>query len=345
MKRSLGMVLALFGCALPLAAQQAVVSPHGPLRPSIDCGDCHTASAWKPLAERPSFDHGRDAGFVLDGRHARLRCVACHTALRFEAPRAAPEQCAACHQDPHRGRLSSDCARCHDSRGFQVARDAAVHETTTFPLAGAHRVVACEACHRDERAGAFTPVDARCIACHRSDLAQARFPDHTSPLFKGACDQCHRPTAWQGARFDHEGVSGFALIGAHVRAECTGCHAPPDFRLRFNAASPQDCVACHRADYDRVHTGTGFPLLCTNCHTAERWSGARFDHSFPIFQGRHAGKWDTCADCHNVPGNFTVFTCLTCHTRAETDSHHREEPGYAYESPRCLSCHPRGEAD
>ena len=220
----------------------------------------------------------------------------------------------------------------------------AAHENTTFPLTGAHRVIACEACHRDERAGAFTPVDARCVACHRRELARADFPDHSAPTFQRACEDCHGTSRWQGARFDHLEANGFALLGAHARAECIGCHVPPDYRPRFPAASPQDCVACHRADYDREHAGTGFPLQCSNCHTVERWEGATFEHEFPIFRGGHAGRWDRCTDCHTSPGNFAVFTCLTCHTKGETDGDHvGKVPNYAYESTRCLACHPRGD--
>lgn len=329
----------------PLAAQAPPRSPHGQLRATIDCAACHSPAGWRPMRRDADFDHVRDAGFALSGAHRAVGCAGCHAGLRFDQPRAAGDECVVCHTDPHRGRLSSDCAGCHDTQRFGNARSSAVHERTTFPLTGAHRVIPCEACHRDERAGAFTPLDARCVACHEQDLAQARFPDHGAATFRSGCDRCHRTTQWHGARFDHVEASGFELIGAHRRIDCTGCHVPPDFRPRFQAASPQDCVACHRADYDREHAGTGFSLQCTDCHGVERWSGATFDHAFPIFRGRHAGKWDACTDCHTQPANFAIFTCLTCHTQAETASNHRDVSGYAYESTRCLSCHPRGEAD
>lgn len=336
---------ALLLAQAPAAAQAPLRSPHGELRHAVDCAACHSPEAWRPLRADPPFDHARDAGFALTGAHRLVGCESCHAGLRFDRPRAAEDECAACHEDPHRGRLSTDCASCHDTQRFARARTSAVHERTTFPLTGAHRVIPCESCHRDERAGAFTPVDARCVACHQQALQQALFPDHTAPAFRSQCDGCHRTTSWHGARFDHEAASGFALIGAHVRAECTGCHLPPDFRLRWAAASPQDCVACHRADYDREHTGMGFSLVCTDCHTVDSWSGATFDHDFPIFSGRHAGEWDRCTDCHTDPNNFAVFTCLTCHTQAETASNHRDVANYVYESARCLSCHPRGEED
>jgi hypothetical protein len=337
----LALMFWLFAAAA--AAQVPPASPHGQLPAGLDCGACHSPEGWRPLRRELRFDHARTAAFPLDGKHGSLACRACHASLRFDEPRASPEQCGSCHQDPHRGRLSTDCARCHDTQGFARARSAAPHERTTFPLTGAHRVVPCEACHRDERDGAFTPVDARCVACHRSDLDRAVFPDHSSPTFQRACEDCHGTTHFTGARFDHLAVSDFQLVGAHARAECAACHVPPDFHLRFNAASPDDCVACHRSDYDREHGGSGFPLQCTNCHSPDSWEGGRFDHPFPISNGSHAGKWDQCTDCHNSPGNFAVFTCLTCHGKTETDREHRERPDYVYESTRCLACHPRGD--
>jgi hypothetical protein len=75
------------------------------------------------------------------------------------------------------------------------------------------------------------------------------------------------------------------------------------------------------------------------------WGGASFDHDalfFPIYSGPHRNQWTDCATCHVVPGDFSVFTCLSCHLQGETDNDHDEVQGYAYESARCLSCHPDG---
>jgi hypothetical protein len=111
-------------------------------------------------------------------------------------------------------------------------------------------------------------------------------------------------------------------------------------------AGQDDCVACHQSDYDGEHAGTGFPTTCLSCHTADTWEGATFDHDalyFPIYSGTHREGWSDCADCHPAPGDFSAFTCLTCHTRSETDPDHDEVTGYAYESSACLACHPTGE--
>ncbi|MDH4351390.1 MAG: hypothetical protein OEW56_09610, partial [Gemmatimonadota bacterium] len=63
---------------------------------------------------------------------------------------------------------------------------------------------------------------------------------------------------------------------------------------------------------------------------------------FPIYSGAHRGRWQDCQTCHIQPDNFQVFSCLSCHAQGETDSHHRGESGYRYESSACYQCHPNG---
>jgi hypothetical protein len=134
-------------------------------------------------------------------------------------------------------------------------------------------------------------------------------------------------------------------VGAHAAAPCTSCHVPPDGHVQWTPASQNDCVACHQADYNLEHAGSGFPTTCTSCHTVNNWN-ATFDHDaqfFPIYSGKHAGKWSTCQECHNNPAEFSTFTCLTCHARGQTDLDHDQVPGYGYASVQCLACHPRGD--
>jgi hypothetical protein len=65
---------------------------------------------------------------------------------------------------------------------------------------------------------------------------------------------------------------------------------------------------------------------------------------FPIYSGDHEGEWNSCLECHTDPNNYSVFTCITCHTQADTDDEHPldEVPDYIYESNACLQCHPDG---
>jgi hypothetical protein len=184
------------------------------------------------------------------------------------------------------------------------------------------------------------------MSCHQADYRAARSPVHDPVGFPDTCTQCHNSSGWRGARFDHlSRAPNFPLSGVHATLACGNCHAQPGNALIFPAvAGPNDCLACHRADFDRAHAASGFPATCTSCHQQTAWRAARLEHDriFPIYSGRHRGEWSRCAECHPTQSTFTVFTCLTCHQQAKTDSQHRERRNYVYDSVRCLACHPRG---
>lgn len=320
--------------------------PHGTLSPGLDCAACHSPDDWKVNLRTVAFDHDRAARFKLEGRHREAACRSCHLSLRFSEPALEDAECASCHADVHRGAFAAQCAECHTPAGFGQVPALEVHRRTSFALTGAHAGLACQACHVDDRLGAFAPLDPQCVECHRADYAAARPLDHQAAGFPTDCTECHTTLAWaHGVRFEHAGASGgFALVGAHARLACARCH-DADLGPLFQPAGQNDCVACHDDDYQREHSGTGFPPTCLDCHTVETWGNATFaDHGlvFPIDRGPHSGR--SCQDCHVQPGDFRVFSCLGCHRQAETDGHHREEPGYRYESSACYSCHPDGRA-
>jgi hypothetical protein len=78
-----------------------------------------------------------------------------------------------CHSDPHRGQFADrarggTCTTCHSEVAWRaIAFD---HQSDTdWPLDGAHRNVACAACHRGEGQPAFVryaPLPHRCEDCH-----------------------------------------------------------------------------------------------------------------------------------------------------------------------------------
>jgi DnaJ-class molecular chaperone len=125
---------------------------------------------------------------------------------------------------------------------------------------------------------------------------------------------------------------------------CITCHANNVY-----AGLPSTCVSCHLTAYQQAqnpnHIAAGFPTTCETCHkvTDTSWSQGVFNHTrFPIASGSHSGN--PCSACHTNTSNYQVFTCLSCHARAETDSHHRGRAGYVYDSQACYSCHPQGRA-
>jgi len=318
----------------------------GPNFPT-ECLECHTRSGWDADEIDPSL-----TGFPLVGVHIGLDCSECHGAgnvLRFPTP-AAPEDCVSCHRadydDEHAGsNFPTTCLDCHTTSDWDA--EAFDHATTTgFDLVGSHGALQCESCHRPADGQLlFSPPATQddCFACHRTDYDA----EHTGSGFATTCLDCHTTSGWDGAQFNHT-QTGFDLVGSHRTLGCESCHRPSDNQLIFPPPAMQDdCVACHQADYDAEHQGSSFPTTCLDCHDTTAFTGAVFDHDalfFPISTGKH--KAAVCQDCHTVPNDFRVFSCLTCHEhrQSEVDSEHKDVSGYVYQSSACFSCHPDGKS-
>lgn len=315
------------------------------------CQQCHDVFTW----EDALFDHAL-TGFPLEGPHTSLSCESCHrepgNELLFPAP-ATPDDCVSCHRSDydreHAGSgFPTTCLSCHGGNDWDDASDFD-HAITGFDLVGAHGGLVCAECHRPSDNQLLFPVPSGqndCVSCHRADYDR----EHTGSGFSTDCASCHTASDWEDADFDHT-QTGFDLVGTHTSLACTSCHRASDNQLLFPAPTQQDdCVSCHQADYDQEHAGTGFPVTCLSCHDTTRFTGATFDHDgpyFPIYSGKHAGEWSSCATCHTVPQDYAQFSCLNCHEhrQSEMDDKHSDETGYVYQSAACLSCHPDGRED
>ncbi|HKV25922.1 MAG TPA: cytochrome c3 family protein [Candidatus Acidoferrum sp.] len=142
------------------------------------CEACHTTKTWKELNR---FDHSKTE-FPLLGAHRGVACIDCHrppameTTLKDVDFKAASKKCSGCHVDPHAGQFASrkdvaDCSSCHDTARWKPAQFD--HDKRTpFSLAGAHRNVACQDCHKVTREVAgktvlfYKPTPRACSACH-----------------------------------------------------------------------------------------------------------------------------------------------------------------------------------
>lgn len=73
------------------------------------CEACHNERSFKPA----DFDHGRDAKFVLTGRHLPLACDACHRDPLYAGK--SESRCHVCHKkdDVHFGSFDLQCGKCH----------------------------------------------------------------------------------------------------------------------------------------------------------------------------------------------------------------------------------------
>ncbi len=165
---------------------------------SQSCERCHTVETAK--FGTVGFSHANTA-FALTGTHEALRCEQCHkveTAAFPAGPGTARRltglgtTCAACHQDPHKAQLGSDCQTCHTANTFTVTRYTHTNARTLRAFfTGRHASATCARCHKPlagTPVGVTPSADYRvpttCTVCH-TDV-------HKGSL--GAnCAACHKP--------------------------------------------------------------------------------------------------------------------------------------------------------
>ena len=313
---------------------------------STDYSLCHTESAWSPAEYT---DHDDQYFPIYSGAHEGVwdQCTDCHT----NPSNYTIFTCITCHANPetdnqHNGLNgyiyeNGACLGCHPTGDSQGAFD---HDNSNFPLTGAHQTVDCIECH----AGGYQGTPTECNACHTPDFNQAINPNHVSLGLSTDCITCHTTSPdWNPALFpDHNDY--YLLAGAHaaIANECVTCH-----NGNYNN-TPNTCVGCHQSDYHQTnnppHIELNFSTDCATWHTQSAWSPAEYtehdDQYFPIYSGAHQGEWDQCTDCHTNTGNYSIFTCITCHTNPETNNQHNGVGGYIYQNAACLACHPTGDA-
>lgn len=312
---------------------------HTVLSIPTDCNTCHsTLPGWSPA----TFSL-HDNYFILTGRHLEIinDCSSCHNG-NFNNISG---ECISCHQSDYEQALnpnhqaagiSTECSGCHNF--FAWIPSNFDHNTTGFQLTGQHLNVECSACHQGTTSG----LTNNCYNCHTDDYNSA--PLHLNQSLPTSCELCHNTSVWTQVSFDHQ-TTGFPLTGAHSNTQCSACHQ------NGYSGTPVDCISCHTDDYNSTtnpnHLAAGFPVTCQDCHSTNAWQPAQFDHDaqyFPIYSGKHKDKWNTCSDCHTIPNNFSLFSCIDCHehNQIDMDKDHSEVPGYVYQSTACLSCHPSG---
>ena len=316
--------------------------PHDATGYSTTCATCHNTSAWLGAV----FNHSATR-FPLTGAHLATSCAGCHADGVY---RGKSMECLSCHQADYTGTtkpphgssgIGTTCTSCHTTTAW--AGGTYDHNVTSFPLTGAHRAASCAGCHAD---GVYNGKSIACLSCHQADYTATTQPPHGSSGIGTTCSTCHTTTAWLPGSFNHSATT-FPLTGAHTTTACLACHGDGVYRGKSTA-----CASCHQTDYNQTtnpnHAAASFPTTCASCHTTTTWLGATFNHDgqyFPIYSGKHRGKWSSCATCHTSPTNFKVFTCLTCHEHNQTsmDDKHKGRAGYKYDSQSCYACHPRGD--
>jgi len=199
------------------------------------------------------------------------------------------------------------------------------HDSTAFPLVGAHRILKCEQCHLS---GQYKTLPTRCDECHTGQLIYGKPNNHV--LTSQNCNACHTQTDWtfhhdlvggtgQQCSTCHNGQIAEGKPSNHIptTAQCDLCHStrawsPTTFK--HDASTAGQCSNCHNGQIatgkPQNHVAT--TAQCDVCHTTKNWS---FSHSPALTAGQ-------CSTCHNgqiaegkPTGHFgTTLQCDMCHS-------------------------------
>ncbi len=277
-----------------------------------DCAKCHTTTGWKEA----KFDHQKETGFALLGRHSKIDCQGCHRSGNFKDK--IPKDCNGCHKadDSHAGRFGIKCDSCHNNDEWRPVKYDHLAQTK-FALVGIHAKLDCHVCHTANVATQKLGTD--CVACHKA-------ANPHGVKFKTACDSCHGQQDWHSEiSFDHD-LTKFPLLGLHNVVSCAQCH-----RTQAFSDVKSRCIDCHKKD--DVHKG-GLGDKCDTCHTPNAWAVWVFDHQKQTgfgLTGAHAKI--KCADCHRRPAAEVKLSqdCVSCHQK---DDVHAGQFGR-----QCQRCH------
>jgi hypothetical protein len=135
------------------------------------CVSCHAIDRW--IKKKVGVDHilkHEIRGEQLIEKHLSAKCSACHNPARVAVlgiPGQTQFECITCHQeneDPHKGTLGVECAKCHRADAWKGASLKFDHNTmTSYGLNQDHKNVACVKCHENNH---WKPVNTTCIGCH-----------------------------------------------------------------------------------------------------------------------------------------------------------------------------------
>ena len=120
----------------------------------VNCTRCHSTQTWR-IADM--IQRHQQTRFPLVGRHVTVECQSCHANASTHQYVGTPTTCVGCHKNDYEATknpshptagFSTECAKCHRVTAFTWGQGFD-HDLTAFPLGGAHKTVACIACHQN----------------------------------------------------------------------------------------------------------------------------------------------------------------------------------------------------
>ncbi|MEZ4875728.1 MAG: hypothetical protein R2793_09845 [Flavobacteriaceae bacterium] len=292
-----------------------------------DCAKCHNETSFLALNNMDFFDHSV-TDYPLEGNHLGVDCRKCHIE-RFSTP-IDFSACKNCHDDYHNGEFSEngfspDCLECHSlEKGFDYSLyTLEQHQTTPFPLEGAHIATPCFACHvsEDDDRWTFRNIGTSCVDCHL-DFHEG-FIDQKYYASE-SCESCHNNDSWVSVDFDHTKTQ-WPLTGQHTKTQCSACHftfsEKGDIISQKFSNLDTNCAACHENVHEDLFAINGV-TDCNRCHVTDSWFPKKFNHNetrFPL-EGKHAEI--DCKECHEIKNDvgetsiiyqLNKLECIDCH--------------------------------
>lgn len=290
-----------------------------------NCKQCHTETSFKVIKGVDSFNHDK-TDFPLVGKHKLVACKKCHTSGKMTTP-IKFAQCTDCHKDYHEGQFTEqgktrDCSQCHSIYGFKPSEYSIdKHNTSQYPLKGAHIATACTECHLKGEHWEFRKIGEKCVDCHEN-IHKGKIEENYMPAED--CSICHNEANWHQVTFDHN-QTDFKLTGEHAKTDCNECHFKKDETgkeiQQFNGLS-KACSTCHQDKHGGQFEINGI-TDCQRCHTTSDWEKTNFNHDTARFKldGKHATV--KCEACHKpvtttkgtfIQHRFTDISCAACHS-------------------------------
>ena len=321
-----------------------------------DCKGCHTTAGYRPTTFGVTLH--ATTKFALAGKHGAAPCSSCHKSPKpLLDLRVAKQTCIDCHQNPHGDQFAAEmakggCAQCHEPTGWHEPKI----NHSTWPLTDTHATTPCDSCHHptpeDRKSGkgaSYRGVPRNCAGCHDDvHLGQFRL---TKPSYE--CDRCHTPKGFKLPNWDHAAMTGWALTGAHAKAECAKCHKQVTLgsekpTVRWRTAS-HECSFCHAnphrekpltarpktaqalqatttatdaakpaAPSDETHSSLTDAVSCSACHSTTAWKAKDASGNDVKFDHARTG--------FPLTGQHARAACVGCHATSVVKRD-------------CVSCH------
>ncbi len=304
------------------------------------CASCHVTSSWKDTKKSEQFNHNMDTRFVLEGKHTKIQCSACHKEgdkKVFKFNFSEKQFCEACHTNVHKDQFSEkftnkSCLECHNAESFKDLKKFD-HNKTTFSLEGKHAdpKVSCTQCHKPTKEfivykgvnvrpkGNYKFIDDKkgmCETCH-VNVHRDQFSEKS---LNKSCFECHNVETFKNlTKFDHN-KTNFILDGKHAdpKVACNLCHKPtnefivykgfnvrPKGIFKFKDDNKGMCESCHLNVHINQFTSNSLERACTTCHTTQTFHQRKnFDHSITKFTLLGFHEKADCIKCHVKTNEF-----------------------------------------